>query len=296
MPPPRVGLQIRLHYVTQFDRRQFLVVGTVATLGLLAGCGKKQPAKSVTSNVPGPNELNVALSTNDVVAGTEGRVTLVMRKGTVAYAPKELSVKIDTNGDSKFDTAVATKQYSDTAGGPPYAMFRYTFPKPGTYIAQVKTEAGTVTTAINAVATSATTVPKPGEAMIPFDSPTTTNARGVNPICTKKPQCDLHTETITAGLAKKRPMAVLFATPELCTSATCGPVLDVLLNVAKTNTTHEFLHQEIYTDETGAKTTPVVQAYRLTGEPVLFLSDENGKITERLDGLFSETELRELLS
>jgi hypothetical protein len=64
--------------------------------------------------------------------------------------------------------------------------------------------------------------PVPGDAAPRAASPTTTNSLGVNPICTRKPPCPLHTVSLSDVIGAGKPVAVLFATPALCTSQFCG--------------------------------------------------------------------------
>ena len=54
------------------------------------------------------------------------------------------------------------------------------------------------------------------------------NPLGVNPICTREPACPLHTSRCPTSSAPGKPVAALFATPALCQSQYCGPVLDEL--------------------------------------------------------------------
>ncbi len=56
-----------------------------------------------------------------------------------------------------------------------------------------------------------------------------------------------------------------------------------------------FVHAEVYTDLTATETTPAVDDLQLFYEPVLFVTDANGTIVERLDALFDVTELRATL-
>ena len=49
-------------------------------------------------------------------------------------------------------------------------------------------------------------------------------------------------------------MALLFATPQLCQSRVCGPVVDIALQTAaKYGDRVEFIHQEVYVDNDPAK-------------------------------------------
>ena len=51
----------------------------------------------------------------------------------------------------------------------------------------------------------------------------------------------------------------------------------------------------MYTDDTATTVAPAVTSYAMTYEPALFITDAEGTIVERLDAVFDEVELRELL-
>jgi hypothetical protein len=122
------------------------------------------------------------------------------------------------------------------------------------------------------------------------------DARGVDPICTRSPACPLHDATLTESLAGGRPVAYLVGTPAHCKTAVCGPVLDLLL--AERDARGDaiaMVHAEIYTDDTITTVAPAVQAYNLEFEPVLFLADASGTLVERLDAIWDAAELRTAL-
>ena len=85
----------------------------------------------------------------------------------------------------------------------------------------------------------------------------------------------------------------MFATPALCETATCGPVLDTLVQAAASfGTRITVVHSEIFTAlSRNAPNTPAVLAYHLQSEPLLFLADAKGTVVERLDGLFGRAEV-----
>src|SRR3546814_12918171 len=72
-------------------------------------------------------------------------------------------------------------------------------------------------------------VVKPGDAIPAVATPTPTDARGVNPICTAEPACPLHDVSLADALGEGRPIALLVATPAFCQIAICRPVLALLL-------------------------------------------------------------------
>ena len=105
----------------------------------------------------------------------------------------------------------------------------------------------------------------------------------------------MHTEDLADVLGKK-PVVLLFATPALCLSRVCGPVVDVAEQVkAEFGDDVAFIHMEIYVDNQydpeKPKLRPQVEAYGLPTEPWLFVIDKDGKVQTRIEGAFSVSEL-----
>lgn len=100
-------------------------------------------------------------------------------------------------------------------------------------------------------------------------------------------------ETDFADVLGKKPVVLLFATPALCESRTCGPVVDVAEEVrAEHGKGVTFIQQEIYADDNRAKgPRPQVSRWRLPSEPWAFVIDRRGRISERFEGIFSVGEL-----
>ena len=91
----------------------------------------------------------------------------------------------------------------------------------------------------------------------------------------------------------RKPVVITFATPALCRSRVCGPVVDIV-EQAKAQAPHgvAFIHQEIYQDNNANK--PVqgpVAAWRLQSEPWTFVINRRGRIAARFEGAFSAGEL-----
>jgi hypothetical protein len=107
---------------------------------------------------------------------------------------------------------------------------------------------------------------------------------------TRVPPSDMHKDSFDQVLGKK-PVALLFSTPQLCQSRVCGPVTDVAMQLqAKYRDKIEFIHQEVYVDnDTNKGLRPPLQAFHLPTEPWLFVVDANGKVTARLEGSFGLT-------
>ena len=90
-----------------------------------------------------------------------------------------------------------------------------------------------------------------------------------------------------------KPVVITFATPALCRSRVCGPVVDIV-EQAKAQAPHgvAFIHQEIYQDNDVSKgLRPQLVPYHLRTEPWTFVIDRRGVISDRFEGAFSPGEL-----
>jgi hypothetical protein len=104
---------------------------------------------------------------------------------------------------------------------------------------------------------------------------------------TRTPPSDMQKVSFADVLGKK-PVALLFSTPQLCQSRVCGPVTDVALQLeAKYGDRIDFIHQEVYVDNDPNKgLREPLRAFRLRTEPWLFVVNRAGRITARLEGSF----------
>lgn len=138
-----------------------------------------------------------------------------------------------------------------------------------------------------------------GQPGVPVATPTTTDHRGVEPICTRVPACTMHDLSLDQALTNGKPTVATFATPALCTSRMCGPDVDVVEAVhLRRAQDANFLHIEIYTDQTGQQLTPGVKAWKVdqAGEPWVFLIGRDGVVRERLSGPIGEWEVDEAVA
>src|SRR5918994_6848719 len=131
-------------------------------------------------------------------------------------------------------------------------------------------------------------IPAVGEPPPRIHTPTEDDAAGdIASIDTRLPPSSMH-EADFADVLGKKPVVLLFATPQLCQSRVCGPVTDVALQLkASYGDRVEFIHQEVYAkNDPNAGLRPPLEAFHLRTEPWLFVIDAQGKITARLEGSF----------
>lgn len=112
-------------------------------------------------------------------------------------------------------------------------------------------------------------------------------------IDTRIPPDSMHTADFQKVLGKK-PVVLLFSTPQLCESRVCGPVVDVQAQVAEEiGGGVEFIHSEIYNENDPNKgVNSQVKAFGLPTEPWLFAIDKRGVVRQRIEGAFGLGELR----
>ena len=140
-------------------------------------------------------------------------------------------------------------------------------------------------------------VPAVGDKAPRTHTPTKAEVGGdLKKIDTREPPDDMH-DVDFADVLGKKPIVLVFATPLLCQSRVCGPVVDIAEEVkAKRGDEAAFIHQEIYTDnEVDKGFRPQVLAWHLPTEPWLFTIDRNGVIRARIEGAFSVGELNKAI-
>ena len=137
--------------------------------------------------------------------------------------------------------------------------------------------------------------PGPGDKAIRVHTPTLASVGGdASKIDTRTPPATELLKTDFADVLGKKPVVLTFATPLLCQSRVCGPVVDVVEQVrSETKADVAFIHQEIYQDnKVNEGVTPQVAAWRLQSEPWTFVIDRNGVVRTRFEGAMSAGELQ----
>ena len=200
-------------------------------------------------------------------------------------------------------------QSQQTASDPDSAKSIYTaeipFDKPGQYellgIARTGGKLVAATTPTGGVVVkkeSGDPIPAVGTRPPRIHTPTEAEVGGdVASIDTRLPPSSMHDADFADVLGKK-PVVLLFATPQLCQSRVCGPVVDVAEQVkASSGDDAEFIHMEVFRDNRIDKgIRPQMAAFNLQSEPWLFVFDRSGKVAERIEGAFSERELEQAIS
>ena len=171
-----------------------------------------------------------------------------------------------------------------------YAADDVPFPKAGDYAVLAVTKSGDALSAaaVGIKVEANDRIPAVGDLAPKVDTDTVASAGGdVKSIDTRRPTSDMHRRSFKDVVGTK-PVALLFATPQLCQSRVCGPVVDIALQMQERYGDQvEFIHQEVYVDNDLNKgIREPLQRFGLQTEPWLFTVGRDGRIAARLEGSF----------
>lgn len=172
-----------------------------------------------------------------------------------------------------------------------YSAVKVPLPRPGIYNVLVVSDVNGRRTAsgmaLQAVSKAADRVPDVGEKAPVVQTDTRGTVKGdVALLDTRQPPAPELGRQSFADVVGNKPVALLFASPQLCRSRVCGPVTDEMLQMkAKYGDKMVFIHQEAYVaNDLGKGFRPPLTRYALPTEPWLFTVGRDGRIAARLEG------------
>jgi hypothetical protein len=135
-------------------------------------------------------------------------------------------------------------------------------------------------------------IPDVGDPAPPVETPTVADVGDVSEIDTRDPHDTMHDVDASETIGKE-PTVLLFATPALCVSRVCGPVVDVAEQVkSELGDRAAFVHMEVFRENNPNEgIRPQLREYGLETEPWLFVIDAEGRVSTRIEGAFSAEEL-----
>ena len=292
------------------SRRQFLVGAAAASL--LAACGDDDATGTggspSSADAGSDTELSVVRFFGPYfAAGVANRVPfgIADMDGILPAesSPDQVTVSVTApDGSTLADEVQAPIR--DQGVPRPYYTFEFTPEAPGFYDFTVTTDGAELLSQVQVVAADDPTVAAfvgPGDAMPAIMTPTVDDARGVDPICTREPPCDLHGAPL-ADVLGTGPVVLIVSTPAYCKTTICGPVLDVLLDRMPAFPDVTYVHAEVYRKPaenaqppTPEDFAPTVAELGLPFEPVLYTVGADGVVVDRLDYIFDGTEITETI-
>lgn len=305
----------------------------MVTLSLLAAACSSDEAEPPIGPTATSQVVAVPAST-DLFAGAPQRVSFgLVRHDNTLISFGEADVSFSYVGTAAEPTQpqpgpsaraifVPTYGTPDNSGGPVatapndgrgvYQADDVTFDRAGFWAAEVTVDVqgmGTQTAEATVPVLEAPQIPAPGDRALPTEN-LTVDSRGVPEgaidsratTTGKIPDPELHEWTIARAIEEGRPALVVFATPVYCASRFCGPVTDMVQDLAaRYEDRSVFIHVEIY--ERFGETTVVNDAAlewlqtpdgSLT-EPWLYLIGADGIILDRWSSMWSEADVETAL-
>jgi hypothetical protein len=288
---------------------------TVVSCLLLAGCGGSG-GDTTTDATPGGGKTLEELwrAPGDdvtVIAGTAShepgtvRVSFLVvdAEGEVVTLPTaRVLVARDLESEPFLESSAKLERIGVPGGMEADATHIYVahvrLPGPGKYWLLAEPEGGRDVQALgNVVVVEQDSALDVGEQAVASETPTLASTTDISELTTRVPPDEsLLRYSIAESLSAKAPFVVTFSTPKFCSSRTCGPVVDVVEEVARRfeGTDIRFIHAEVYEDNDPAKPfNRWMQEWGLETEPWTFLVDRRGRIVERYEGVVSVTELED---
>jgi hypothetical protein len=309
----------------------------LAALALLAGCGsssqgddaQKPPPVARPQDFPKPNGRTIAQMRKQYGAGGPVLSPSVSQlepggnrfgfglfdraRAQIADAPAVLYMSKAAGGKAMgpfpahYESLHVEPQFlSRTVSSDPTAaksvyVADLKFPKKGRYqvfgLTRLDDRLVAATAAGPALSVKRGAVPDVGDRAPLIHTPTKASVGGdLAKIDTRQPHDSMH-DIDYADVLGKKPIMLLFATPQLCQSRVCGPVVDVAEQIkAQHPSDAAWIHMEIYNDnqiDRGFR--PQVSAFHLPTEPWLFAIDRRGRVAARIEGAYSARELEAAL-
>jgi hypothetical protein len=294
----------------EFSRRNFLVRSGLAIAGGLwtTACagGDDAPSGSSTEGAQNGDPQIESLAglaivqrfPTAVLATGAQRMPISLGGGQGSMqlsGPASITAEVRDEADATVATVTATKR-SISEGTPPFWVFRTELSAPGIYQLHVDgmvAESGF----FQVFQPEEVTVPGLGDPLPPFDTPTVDDPRGVDPYCSRlEGPCPFHDVTLREALAAGTPMLYLVGTPAHCSTGTCAPGLEFVIDAVGERNDVTVVHADVFADTAGTILAPAVEALQLSYEPVLFVCDATGTVVERLDAVWDRAEVEDALA
>jgi hypothetical protein len=310
-------------------RRQVLC-GTAAGVGalglavLLDGCGPSKqatpgrgaaPEGSVAAVTAGLPQLSLLTAQSHLAVGeqllTFGLSTsdnrLIANGQPQVWAARSANERARGPFPARWLELSAYKTESDQSGPPGLPGFyaaAVTLDRPGNWLFGATITVDGQRMAGQGALPVQTKVPaQPGTKALAIRSPVATTTAALKRICTRRPPDHLHAISLDNAIRSGKPTVVCFATPLLCESRMCAPVLDEVLAVhAQVNPGQaNCIHVEEYLQPTHpdapdqAHPSPTFRAWGFQTEPWTVIIDHAGMIRARFEGPVVASQLDQAL-
>ncbi len=296
-------------------RRTFLIGSTAAVVATACGSGgdSSAPAETATPITLGPDGPPIADPGQNYLgarfpdgfrapsafeAGAEVRAPFVAIDDTgvpvTTDAPDSITMTVHFENSIVLETDVAAQAKGEFT---PYYPLEFTPSAAGNY--GVTSSYGDIASWFQVGAAGSTPHPQVGQPMPQVITPTTADAAGVDPICTRQPEpCPFH-ETSLFDASASGPVALLVATPAFCQTDVCGPSVDFLIELADDYPDMTFVHAEVFAQSPNETPQPVIApiigALGIAWEPTLYVANAAGEIVSARHWAMSRADIKSAL-
>jgi hypothetical protein len=255
--------------------------------------------------------VSLGAATGTFTPGTQRfAFALTTQSGKFVYAPTALYIAKSPGSPASgpypapADPMGVAPQYRSKQNAGPggiQAIYATDLPVPraGTYVvlALTRTAQGLLGAPGELAVAPSSQIPGVGAKAPDIATDTSTTVHGDTALLTTRLPPEHMASTSLNQVLGKKPIALLFSTPQLCISRVCGPVTDVAVQLQRQfGSRVDFIHEEVYVDNQPTKgLRPQLKAFHLRTEPWLFAINRQGKIVARLEGAFGTTELAQAL-
>jgi hypothetical protein len=233
----------------------------------------------------------------------KGRFAFALNAGSGAfvYAPTALYIASSPHSPAQgpflapADPMTVPPQYrskQNTGPGGIQAIYAAELPLPhaGTYtlLSLTRTANGLIGAPGEVAVAPSSPIPNVGQHPPAIATDTPSSVGGNTSLLTTRVPPENMSQVSFKDALGKRPVALLFSTPQLCISRVCGPVTDIAVQLQhKFGNRITFIHEEVYANnqpKDGLR--EQLKAFHLQTEPWLFTVNKQGVVAARLEGSF----------
>lgn len=261
----------------------------------MSACGGDDDGGSQSGGVPGGANVVQRFPNDALIPGAVRLpVSLAANNEVLKAGPSELRASIRSVDGREVASDLVAPMRVVADGLPVYWAFRAQIDAPGFYELVVK-GAESSPAAFQLIDPAEVAIPSPGRQLPGFDTPTVDDPRGVSPICSRlEGVCPLHQTTLTQALESGKPVLYMIGTPAHCATGVCAPGLEYVIAAhERVGDAVAMVHADVFADDAATTYAPAVRAYELTYEPVVFLADPAGRVVERVDVVWDQSEIDE---
>jgi len=239
----------------------------------------------------GPSRLLIG-----VVSESEGRL---------GSAEDAIAVRVSPTNDPSTEVTVEPTFVWIIEGAIGLWRADVEFDQPGPWQLTVEPASGGPLDTIQFLVLEETHAPNIGEAAPASVTPTSADSKMAELTSDSDPDERFYEVSLDQAIAAGEETVLVFSTPAFCATATCGPLLNVVKNVADEFPDTRFIHVEVYEGLTDPDFVPDAShlapsvgpdGWNLPSEPWVFVIDESGVVSARFEGVMDAPELREALS